>query len=552
MKVYISYSEADAELAQRLIDACKEMGFEVLCLSPAKSKSSDGGRLSEELISRSDVTVCLLSRSSIASAERATDMRLADELKKTVVPVLIGDVSASELPANLAIYQVLRVGTADTLNGLIDQLREFRNSLLATSASPSTEPPSPQPTLSRRDQLLELARVYRASPEVAVAAPPGTLADAFYRMATRRSGARSAGYLLGRVAVASGLAVLGYLYWDKIAASVGALLTFHKGVIAAFPAAKKAKSAGRSGQVDRIECCVFAPAHVRPRQRIQVQVPFFHRDEIEDVLKEVKSKDPTAIQKRDAHAHTLALSVRRGSRLTINVDGDGLGVRQAEQTVKWAGTYCFCEFWLDAPEGNIGWTYTPEIRVFLGAQYLGSIVFRMPCVSGELSARSQLMGDDARGPEPIFFSYARKDFRVVKTIADSWLALGLEFFHDNYNLLPGDNFIEVIDTKIDRSRTFYLFWTHHAKESRWVKREYDRAVKRRKESDLRLPVIITYGVAMRKFPWLTKTIPDGEGFLATGTQVKLPLDVQKVVGSAWTDSFLRDLRPNPADWGRES
>jgi hypothetical protein len=101
-------------------------------------------------------------------------------------------------------------------------------------------------------------------------------------------------------------------------------------------------------------------------------------------------------------------------------------------------------------------------------------------------------------------------------------------------LLPGDNFPEVIDSKIDRARTFYLFWTHNAKESAWVKREYDRAVKQRKESDLALPVIITYGFAIRKFPWLRKTIPDGEGFLESGTQIKLPMDMHPVVGGAWT------------------
>jgi hypothetical protein len=71
------------------------------------------------------------------------------------------------------------------------------------------------------------------------------------------------------------------------------------------------------------------------------------------------------------------------------IDGNGLLARDSEQTVVWTGSYCFCEFWLDVPAGHVGWTYTPEIRVFLGAQYGCRCISTIsrPSRSGSISTR---------------------------------------------------------------------------------------------------------------------------------------------------------------------
>ena len=569
MTVYISHEAADLDVARQLIDFYAVLRLEVLSLSPAEQQSQDRIRLAEQLIKRADLALYVISRQSLHSTTQGSEIRAAAGLGTAIVPIVVGDLTDAELPPELKAYRMLRLGGTGQVSGLLAELAEVERPLRerSTTAVTETPPKKAPPPLTMTEQVLALARVDRISAENRASAtltvepgdgPAARGGQVFGQplgdpddMTEARRLARSLGQILGHAAVLGGLIALAYVYWDKLAALFGSF-SVHKGSVAALTAAK-AHSGVRKRLRDNVECCVFAPPHVRPRERIQVQVPFFKHDEIEEVIEEAQRKDPTAVQKQDSHVHILRMNIRRGSKLTVSIDGNGLVPHQSEQTVTWRGNYCFCEFWLDVPDGNVGWTYKPEIKVFLGSGYIGSIVFRMPCVPTGQQVSPGPSGDDSRGAEPIFISYAHEDFREVKKVADSWLALGLSFFHDSFHLLPGDNFPDVIDSKIDRSRTFYLFWTHSAKKSAWVKREYDRALARRNSSELRLPVIITYGIATRQYPWpARKTIPDGTGFLEEGTHIKLPLDRHRIVGDAWMVSLPRTLGRKIAEWRKPS
>jgi hypothetical protein len=559
MKVYISYHRADLGLARRIIDFYEDLGLEVLSLPPAERNRTDFARRAEELIERCDLIVFIVGRSSLRATWRELEQRAAVRLRKAIIPIVVGELPETELPSELQNYQLVRVSDENEVGKLVDDLWAALRSLLRTVPRPLQAPDTVgQPPLTREEQILAFAPIDRRPgnlPDPSTLVADTAFFDEAEAWAARRLLARSIGRALGQAAVIGGLIALGYLYWDKLAALFGVFLNAHQGTTAAFPAASGTRGRPRSASHDAVEaahdlveCCVFAPVHVRPRERIQIQVPFFNHDEIEKVAEEAKRKDPTAVQKRDSHVWMLQETIQRGSRLSVSIDGNGLIPLWVEQCIVWRGAYCFCEFWLDAPDGNIGFIYTPEVKVFFDSEYIGSILFRIPCVRLEESGSIQPAGDHARGPQPIFLSYSSKDFREVRTIANAWRALRLEFFQDAYHLGPGAEYPKIMDAAIDRAKTFCLIWTHNSKRSKWCKREYDRALARRNASELRLPVIIPYGVAKRRFPWLERTIPDGKGFLEDGIHIKLPQDPYRIVGDPWWHTFPRALGARIAEW----
>jgi len=96
----------------------------------------------------------------------------------------------------------------------------------------------------------------------------------------------------------------------------------------------------------------------------------------------------------------------------------------------------------------------------------------------------------------IFISYARKDYDKVAPRVQMISLLKNKFFQDICHLNPGDNWEERIFENIERSDAFFLFWSSAARNSEWVKKEVDHALKVKNYIDEKppeiLPVIIEH------------------------------------------------------------
>jgi hypothetical protein len=77
-----------------------------------------------------------------------------------------------------------------------------------------------------------------------------------------------------------------------------------------------------------------------------------------------------------------------------------------------------------------------------------------------------------------FVSYAHKDGNEVDLIVKALEAIGVKFFYDKITLSCGDVFDEVIMENIDQSDVFILCWSKNSAESKYVRKEIERALPR--------------------------------------------------------------------------
>ena len=71
----------------------------------------------------------------------------------------------------------------------------------------------------------------------------------------------------------------------------------------------------------------------------------------------------------------------------------------------------------------------------------------------------------------IFLSYAHQEADKAKLLAEALQAQGWCVFWDRTNLLPGQDFDEVIETAIENAKCMIVAWSKAAKKSNWVKGE---------------------------------------------------------------------------------
>jgi TIR domain len=74
-----------------------------------------------------------------------------------------------------------------------------------------------------------------------------------------------------------------------------------------------------------------------------------------------------------------------------------------------------------------------------------------------------------------FASYSHEDEWIVKPLVD-WWRLVSEVFLDRDNIAPGEKWEERLETAIRAADKVFVFWCKHAKESKWVRKEYELAI----------------------------------------------------------------------------
>jgi TIR domain len=73
----------------------------------------------------------------------------------------------------------------------------------------------------------------------------------------------------------------------------------------------------------------------------------------------------------------------------------------------------------------------------------------------------------------VFLSYRSVNRRWVLNLYDVLTELGFKVFLDQYVLKPGDSLVRVLEDGLQKSQAGILIWSNAAKDSEWVRNEYD-------------------------------------------------------------------------------
>ncbi len=217
---------------------------------------------------------------------------------------------------------------------------------------------------------------------------------------------------------------------------------------------------------------IFAPAEVKRKSHLQVQMYLHLYEELEMVKSLAKESDKNA-KRRDYLP--LSLKLKKGDKVDVefNIYGE-TRLMSEHKTGIWQGSFTKCSFDYFVPKDIDVDELSCETILSVNGVIIGEMRFITQIVENPRNLNPEILSHRFN---KIFISYAHEDIQKVKYLAQAYKAQGVEYFFDRDKLEPGDIYDEIIFNYIDSSDLFILCWSKNAEQSNYVKREKDRAMK---------------------------------------------------------------------------
>ncbi len=274
--------------------------------------------------------------------------------------------------------------------------------------------------------------------------------------------------LVGALLATAGIA---YAFHKEIGALVGWFAkSLHLSGLHLSATPPVAAQAPRTSEVD---VSAFAPMRAGRGAQFLVQL-FLHDPDAErqTIHRMAKAADPRAVRRGVA---TLDIDVALGERLDFILDGEGVIVAEAHQSLSWRGRPRSCSFLVETPQNFRAKAAQLRVRVLKGAAPVGQIRFSVAIDDGAAQSAIEPAGEAAPRYRRAFLSYASPDRAEVLKRAQALRAAGVDFFNDLLSLEPGERWEQRPYGEIDRCDVFLLFWSRAARESQWVRKEIEHA-----------------------------------------------------------------------------
>ncbi len=223
--------------------------------------------------------------------------------------------------------------------------------------------------------------------------------------------------------------------------------------------------------VSDVYSSVFAPAEVKRKSHLQVQIYLHLYEEVEKVKSLAKEADKNA-ERRDCIP--LSLRLRKCDKVDVefNIYGESRLMSERKSTI-WQGSFTKCSFDYFVPENIDVDELSCETNVFVNGAMIGEMRFLTQIVDTPRNLNPEILSHRFNR---IFISYAHQDAQQIKLLALAYKAQGVDYFYDRDSLAPGDIYEEKIFDYIDSSDLFVLCWSKNAALSDYVAKEKGRAL----------------------------------------------------------------------------
>lgn len=218
---------------------------------------------------------------------------------------------------------------------------------------------------------------------------------------------------------------------------------------------------------------IFAPAEVRRKSHLQVQVYLHLYEESEKVKSLAKESDKNA-ERRDYIP--LSLKLKKGDKVDVefNIYGE-TRLASERKSIIWQGSFTKCSFDYFVPKDIDVDELSCEANLFVNGAMIGEMRFLTQIVEVPRNLNPEILSHRFN---KIFISYAHQDAQQIKLLALAYKAQGVDYFYDRDSLAPGDVYEEKIFDYIDSSDLFVLCWSKNAAVSDYVAKEKGRALLR--------------------------------------------------------------------------
>lgn len=233
---------------------------------------------------------------------------------------------------------------------------------------------------------------------------------------------------------------------------------------------------------------VFAPAEVKRRSHMHVQV-FLHRaDEAEQVVHMAKEAQPGAARRGYA---PLNCKLKEGDKIDVRLEIRGETLLHLETSqIVWRGAFSQCSFVYFVPYDLDVDSLCCSVMLVINGLPQGVMRFVTEIVAVPMQLHANMRSSRY---EKVFVSYAHEDEGKVKYLAEGLRASGADYFFDRHYLKVGDVYPLKIRQYIENADLFILCWSENAARSEYVRLELDCALQRvfpnvRPESAVKLAI----------------------------------------------------------------
>lgn len=238
---------------------------------------------------------------------------------------------------------------------------------------------------------------------------------------------------------------------------------------------------------DAVDCAVFSQREARAGDSVLVQVFAYMPGYADEAREQAREYDEEA---KKLGCVSLATEIMRGAALTFEMVFRNMVIPDPVLGLVWRGKTQSVQFEVPIPSNCNSANLIGKVLISQDSVPIGQILFKIKVVGRSAAADTSCRpGGDAHRYRKAFISYASKDRPEVLRRVQMLAAVGISYFQDVLDLEPGDRWTQKLYEHMDQSDVLFLFWSTAAKESEWVKREWQYGLER-KGADFIHPVII--------------------------------------------------------------
>ncbi len=242
------------------------------------------------------------------------------------------------------------------------------------------------------------------------------------------------------------------------------------------------------GDVDPVDCTVFAPRQTHPGDELLVQVFVHLADNAEEVAAIATEFDSYTGRRGFT---SLELDVPFDQQLAFHLVISGMEVDPTIQSLRWRRRTASVEFAVRCPPTSAPSARIGRLTVSCDRVPVGNVMFTIEVQpKGAPQGDAGPVGDSAARFRSAFASYASGDRAEVVKRLQMLRPLGIHFFQDVLSLDPGDRWEQKLYRHIDEADLFLLFWSSAARRSEWVHKEVTYALARNGEDLAGHPAIV--------------------------------------------------------------
>lgn len=218
---------------------------------------------------------------------------------------------------------------------------------------------------------------------------------------------------------------------------------------------------------------IFAPAEIKRKSHLQVQV-YLHLYEESEKVKSLAQESDKNAERRDYIP--LSLKLRKGDKVDVefNVYAE-TRLMSERKSIIWQGSFTKCSFDYFVPKDIDVEELSCVALLAVNGVPIGEMRFITRVIETPRQLNPEII---AHKYSKVFISYSHQDESKVKFLHEGLELGSVPHFFDRKYLKAGDVFPQVIQDYINSADLFILCWSENASKSEYVQKERLQALER--------------------------------------------------------------------------